>query len=57
MNDPRYPIGKYEPQVFSHEQKEKWMLDIKFLPEDLEHAVQNLDAHQLNTPVGTSYCR
>jgi len=50
MNDPRYPIGKYEPQVFSHEQKEKWMLDIKFLPEDLEHAVQNLDAHQLNTP-------
>ena len=50
MNDPRYPIGKYEPQVFSHEQKEKWLLDIKFLPEDLEQALQNLDEHQLNTP-------
>ncbi len=49
MIDPRYPIGKYEPQVFSHEQKEKWLLDLKFLPEDLEQALQNLDEHQLNT--------
>ncbi len=50
MNDARYPIGKYEAQVFSNEQKEKWLLDIKFLPEDLENALNNLDAHQLNTP-------
>jgi len=49
-NDQRYPIGKYEPQPFSHEQKEKWLMDIKFLPDELEMAVQNLDEHQLNTP-------
>lgn len=48
--DPRYPIGKYEPQPFSQEQKEKWLLDIKFLPEELERALLNLDAAQLETP-------
>lgn len=45
-----YPIGKYQPQAFSHKQKEEWLLDIKFLPEELERAVLNLDEHQLNTP-------
>ena len=50
MTDPRYPIGKYEPQVFSHQQKEKYLLDLKYLPDDLENALQNLDAAQLNTP-------
>ncbi len=45
-----YPIGKYQPQAFSHTQKEEWLLDIKFLPEELERAVLNLDEHQLNTP-------
>jgi uncharacterized damage-inducible protein DinB len=50
MSDPRYPIGKYEPQPFSVEQKNKWLNDIKFLPQDLEHAILNLDEHQLNTP-------
>jgi hypothetical protein len=34
--DPRYPIGKYEEKPFSKEQKEKWLFDIKFLPEELE---------------------
>ncbi|QEC69917.1 putative metal-dependent hydrolase [Panacibacter ginsenosidivorans] len=48
--DIRYPIGSYVPQSFSHKQKEAWLLDIKFLPEELEVAVQNLDAHQLETP-------
>jgi uncharacterized damage-inducible protein DinB len=48
--DLRYPIGKYEPQPFSQEQKEKWLLDIKFLPEELERALLNLDASQLETP-------
>ncbi|HRI22711.1 MAG TPA: putative metal-dependent hydrolase [Panacibacter sp.] len=46
----KYPMGKYLPQPFSHEQKEKWLLDLKFLPEELELSIQNLDAHQLNTP-------
>ena len=48
-NDPRYPIGKYEPKAFSNELKEQWLLDIKFLPEELELAVNNLDEFQLNT--------
>jgi len=49
-DDLRYPIGKYAAQPFSHEQKEKWLLDLTFLPEELELSVQNLDAHQLQTP-------
>jgi uncharacterized damage-inducible protein DinB len=49
-NDPRYPIGKFEPKPFSQEQKEKWLADIKFLPEELERAVLNLDETQLRTP-------
>lgn len=49
-DDIRYPIGKYAPQPFSQKQKEKWLLDIQFLPSDLELAVQNLDAAQLETP-------
>lgn len=48
--DPRYPIGKYEPQPFSEAQKEKWLLDIKFLPGELERSLLNLDAAQLETP-------
>jgi hypothetical protein len=47
--DLRYPIGKYEPQPFSHQQRDKWLADIKFLPDDIEQAVQNLDEAQLNT--------
>ncbi len=51
MNDDlRYPAGKYLPQPFSYKQKEEWLLDLKFLPEDLEMAVQNLDEAQLHTP-------
>ena len=49
-DDLRYPRGKYLSQVFSHKQKEEWLLDIKFLPSELELAVQNLDAYQLETP-------
>ncbi len=49
-NDPRYPIGKYEPKPYSPEQKEKWLADLKFLPEELERSVLNLDAEQLDTP-------
>lgn len=50
MQDPRYPIGKYEPQPFSEKQLQQWLLDIKVLPQQLEHAVLNLDEAQLNTP-------
>ncbi len=49
-NDPRYPIGKYEPKPYSEEQKQAWLLDLQFLPEALERAINNLDESQLNTP-------
>jgi|SRR5579871_3023265 len=48
--DPRYPIGKYEPQPFSEKQKEDWLNAIKFLPLMLENAILNLDEAQLQTP-------
>ena len=47
--DISFPIGKFLPQPFSQKQKEEWLLDIKFLPSELELAVQNLDEHQLHT--------
>jgi len=50
MTDLRYPIGKYEPQPFSQKQKEAWLRDLKYLPDDMERAVQNLDEQQLDTP-------
>lgn len=48
--DPRFPIGSYEPQPFSIEQKIEWLADIKFLPLHLENAILNLDEQQLQTP-------
>lgn len=48
--DPRYPIGKYEPQPYSEQQKQAWLLDLQFLPEALERAISNLDEAQLDTP-------
>lgn len=47
--DPRYPIGKYEPQPFSEKQKQEWLNDIKFFPQTLENSILNLDEAQLNT--------
>lgn len=46
----KYPIGKYVPQPFSEAQLREWINDIKFLPENMEHAILNLDEAQLNTP-------
>lgn len=48
--DPRYPIGKYEPQPYSEKQKQAWLLDLQFLPEALERSITNLDQAQLDTP-------
>ena len=48
--DLQYPTGKYQPQTFSQKQKDAWLLDIKFLPTEIELAIQNLDEHQLQTP-------
>jgi len=46
----QYPIGKYSPQPFSQQQLTGWLLDIRFLPQHLEHAILNLDEAQLATP-------
>ena len=48
--DLRYPIGKYETQPFSEQQKKDWLNDIKFLPQSLENAILNLDEAQQATP-------
>jgi len=50
MEDLSYPIGKFEPRLFTDTQLEEWILDIKYLPNLLENAVLNLDEHQLETP-------
>ena len=50
MTDLRYPIGKYEPEPYAEQQKERWLSDIKFLPQLLEDAILNLDEAQLKTP-------
>lgn len=50
MDHLRYPIGKYEAQPFSQRQKEKWLADLRFLPDELEAAINNLDEGQFNTP-------
>ena len=50
LEDLRYPTGKYQPQPFSEKQKEDWLNDLKFLPQELELAIQNLDEARLQTP-------
>lgn len=48
--DPRYPIGKFEVKSYSVELKDKWINDIRFLPNDIEMAIQSFDEYQLDTP-------
>lgn len=48
--DPRYPIGKYQPTPFSEAIKNQWIQDIRIMPSDLEHVLLNLDKAQLETP-------
>src|ERR1700709_378040 len=48
--DPRYPIGKYEPQPFTEKQRNKWLIDLAQLPSLLEASILNLDEAQLHTP-------
>ena len=50
MSDLRYPIGRYEPKPYSEELKKEWLGNIRQLPTELEYAVQNLDADQLQSP-------
>jgi uncharacterized damage-inducible protein DinB len=48
--DLRYPIGKYEPQPFSHKLRDAWLNDIKYLPQAVESVILNLDKAQIHTP-------
>lgn len=48
--DPRYPIGQYEPQPYSADQRMSYLADIQFLPMALNAALSNLDEAQLHTP-------
>lgn len=54
--DLRYPIGKLQDQpsvnkgIYNEKDKESYILDIRMCPSMLEHAILNLDEHQLNTP-------
>lgn len=51
MEDLRYPIGRFEaPAVINAEMRKRLINDIRYLPSLIELAVQNLDAHQLQTP-------
>ncbi len=50
MEELQYPIGKFEPREFSAELLEEWLIEIEVLPKALEFSIQNLDAHQLETP-------
>lgn len=46
----KYPIGKFVEKSFSEKKLAEWLLDIKFLPLQLESAILNLDEAQLHTP-------
>ena len=44
-----YPIGKFEERPYSDKELREALLDIRFLPNDAEQAILNLDEYQLNT--------
>ena len=50
MQDYRYPIGAFELKPFSLKQKEEWLAVIRFLPNAIENAIQNLDEQQIQSP-------
>lgn len=50
QQDPRYPIGRYEPKPYSDAQRDEWLADIRFLPNALDHALLNLDEVHYDSP-------
>ena len=52
MNDPRYPIGKYESGPLRLEQ---WIDEIAAAPAQLREAVRGLSDEQLDTPLARGY--
>jgi len=51
MTDIRYPIGTYVEQPFSEPLLQERLLDIRFLPNLLEHTLLNLDEAQYKEPL------
>ena len=50
MENLKYPIGKFETEPFSEKKLAEYLMDIKFLPLQMESSVLNLDEAQLHTP-------
>ncbi len=51
MNDPRYPIGKYQgPESITAETRKGWIDDIASMPALLNAAVSGLEGDQLEAP-------
>jgi hypothetical protein len=51
MTDPRFPIGKFQPQVDTDESARRIYIDqIAACPENLRTAIHGLDDQQLDTP-------
>lgn len=51
LEELRYPIGPYTPPIsFTEADLIKWMTAIEALPLWLDVIIENLDAHQLDTP-------
>lgn len=51
MEQLQYPIGRFEaPEIVSFELRNKWINDIKILPQQLIDACENLNDAQLDTP-------
>lgn len=48
--DPRYPIGKYQPESYSDALLADRLNDIRFLPATLENTILNLDEAALESP-------
>lgn len=49
--DKRYPIGQFQiPEEKSHEQLQRFIMDIKELPDNLREALQGLTEEQIDSP-------
>src|SRR5690242_7212296 len=50
MSDPRYPIGKFQPEPVTPEKVKTWIDEVAVAPARLQAAVQGLSPSQLDTP-------
>lgn len=51
MNDPRYPIGRFDyPGQASSQERAAWIDEVAALPASMRQAVERLDDGQLDTP-------